>query len=35
MEGVEYLRNLGVLVNEQPSNTKLFTDEELKMTGLL
>ena len=33
--GVEYLRKLGVLVNEQPSNTKLFTDEELKMTGLL
>ena len=35
MEGVDYLRSLNVLVNEQPSNTRLFKDEELKMTGLL
>jgi dCMP deaminase len=35
MEGVEYLRKLGVLVNEQPSNTKLFSAKELANTGLL
>ncbi len=35
MEGVKYLRNLGVLVNEQVNHNMLFTDEQLKMTGLL
>ncbi len=35
MEGVEYLRKLGVLVNEQDSHNILFTDDELRKTGLL
>jgi len=35
MEGIEYLRKVGVLVNEQENHNKLFTDDELRKTGLL